>query len=92
MLGQKEVDWEENVSTVRAPDDYACEDEYDERFTLPPIDEEEESVWVMVRRIFLLLSPGHGALVFRVKPRSLERQWMMVEAQKTGVTFRTINK
>ena len=45
-----------------------------------------------VVRQLLLIPKGHVAFGFRVKPRSLERQYTMIDVQENQVVFRTASK
>ena len=82
----KRITWQEERSTVRplASDDGSYVD---------PIErsagDHAHQVRASLKRQLLLIPKGSVAFGFRLKPRTLERQYVMIEVQADGVIFRT---
>lgn len=79
----------ENNDTVKQSEKYVvpiCD--YTERIVSPVIG----TTFVSVHRELLAIPMGHTALCYRIRPRSLARQYTAIESSDTRVLFRTIVK
>gem|GEM_PF-4611461 len=79
----------ENNDTVKQSEKYVvpiCD--YTERMTM----QATNVTVVCLQRELLIIPKGHTALGYRIKPRSLARQYTAIEASATRVQFRNIVK